>query len=170
MYSCGSIENNIYKSKSLKIDELTTNSFRHVSYLKSGDKDIACNGIVVVENKKAIVVDCPTSPEASVELINYLKNDKNLEIQGVVVTHFHEDCLGGLQSFHEADIPSYGHNRTITICEQEYIEFPDIGFRSEMTLHLDGKELICDFTSSKQIQFYRNCCSGPWKARKYRFV
>lgn len=65
------------------------------------------NFAVYKSNFEALVFDTPASEEASVELINWIENNQKSAVKGVVVTHFHWDCLGGLNEFHAKNIPSY---------------------------------------------------------------
>jgi metallo-beta-lactamase class B len=54
--------------------------------------------LVYVKNNQAFVVDTPNDNEASEELINWLENNLKVKVVGVVGTHFHSDCLGGLET------------------------------------------------------------------------
>ena len=71
--------------------------------------------MVYINGDEAIIFDTPTDDEASVNLIKWVQEEMNKKIKAVVVTHFHEDCLGGLNVFHENGITSYASNKTIEI-------------------------------------------------------
>ena len=107
-------ENYIYESENLKIKQLSEHTYLHISYLniqKYGK--VACNGMIAIDNGEAVVFDTPVSNADSKELIDWIENTLNFKITGVVATHYHNDCLGGLNEFHVQQIPSYATNKTI---------------------------------------------------------
>ena len=105
-----------YESEILKIERISQNVYRHISYLetKSNEK-IACNGMIFINGNEAVIFDTPTDNNAANELINWIGETN---IKAVVVTHFHIDCLGGLESFHSNGIESYATNKTIQLAKE----------------------------------------------------
>ena len=70
-----SIDKN-YESESLKIIQLTENTFLHISYLQTNDYGkVPCNGLVFYDNNEAIIIETPTNNRASVELIKWVENE-----------------------------------------------------------------------------------------------
>jgi len=88
------------------------------------------------------VFDTPADSGVSEELIHWLTQEKNALIKAVVVNHFHVDCLAGLTTFHNAKIPSYANQETITLAEKEGIILPQIGFELEKKLKIGGEQII----------------------------
>ena len=66
---------------------------------------------------EAIVFDTPTNDKTSEELIKWIKETLNCQINAIIPTHFHDDCLGGLKAFDENDIPSYAYFKTIELAK-----------------------------------------------------
>ncbi len=114
----------------------------HVSYLatKSFGK-VACNGMVLIDDKEAIVFDTPTDDSVSLELIRWIEQDKKASVKAVVINHFHIDCLGGLQVFHERNIPSYANNLTIDLAKADDAILPQHGFDGSLELQV-GKQTV----------------------------
>ncbi|SHJ48067.1 subclass B1 metallo-beta-lactamase [Pseudozobellia thermophila] len=124
-----------YTSENLKIIPITPNSFIHVSYLETDSYGkVACNGLVYMKNKEAVVFDTPTDDRTSEELIDWITKTKNHRVTAVVVNHFHDDCVGGLQAFHQRKIPSYANERTIELARKEGNQVPQFGFRRRKEL------------------------------------
>lgn len=123
------MNNRNYSSESLKIEQLSESTFRHVSYLQTNDfGKVACNGMVVIDNNEALVFDTPVNDSDSKELIDWIEKTMNCEVVGVIVTHFHNDCLGGLNEFHQRDIPSYARFNTIELAKRDSTALPQNGF------------------------------------------
>ncbi len=126
-----------YTSENLKVEAITTNLFVHISYLSTEDYGkVPCNGAVYINENEAVVFDAPTNNKASAELILWIQNTLKKKIKAVVATHFHIDCLGGLQQFHENGIPSYANELTITYAKENNGILPQNSFNKQMEINL----------------------------------
>ena len=132
----------VYSSETLEVHQISPNTFVHVSYLNTQDfGKVACNGMLVIHQGEAIVFDTPTDDETSLELISWLENVQNVKVKGVVATHFHDDCLGGLNAFHSKGIPSFGTFQTISLAKSEGNQIPQNGFETELNQKVGGLEV-----------------------------
>lgn len=137
------IVNTIYNSESLVIQQLTTNTFIHTTFLESEKfGKVPCNGALFQHNDAVIIFDTPTSDSVSRELIDWVTNELRKKVVGVVITHYHIDCLGGLSTFHEAAIPSYAHQLTINRLKGSEI-LPQYGFIELKRLNVGDKQVTC---------------------------
>ena len=135
----------VYQTETLEISQLTEKTFVHKSFLDTESYGkVSCNGMVFIDNKEAIVFDAPTGVPASKELIDWIKADGN-KIIGVVATHFHEDCLGGLKAFHKANIPSYSHKLTIELAAEKEYEQPKNGFKNMIGINIGESQAVISF-------------------------
>lgn len=136
-----------YQSDNLQIVEINSQVFVHVSYLQTNDfGKVACNGMIYISKSEAIVFDTPTDEKASLELINWIQKEKRKRIKAVVVTHFHEDCLGGIAAFHNLGVQSISNNRTIEILKSnEQSQLPTIGFDDEKQVDIGGQTVYLSF-------------------------
>ena len=90
----------------LRIDKLSENAYVHISYLETKQFGrVACNGAVFLDNKQAVVLETPISDKVSRDLITWIKEELETEIIAVIAHHYHIDCVGGLEAFHEQNIP-----------------------------------------------------------------
>ncbi|MEB2782646.1 subclass B1 metallo-beta-lactamase [Algoriphagus sp. C2-6-M1] len=136
----------LHKSETLQIEQISPNTFVHISYLNTNDfGKVACNGMIVINDGEALVFDTPANDEASLELLNWLENDQKAKVKGVVATHFHWDCLGGLNEFHAKAIPSYASNRTIELAKAASYPIPENGFKKKLILEAGNIEVINQF-------------------------
>ena len=139
--SCNSntTTSNPYSSENLKIEKISENIFRHISYLNTNDfGKVSCNGMIYLNGNKAIVFDTPTNDEASAELINWIGEK---DIEAVVITHFHADCLAGLKEFHSNGIKSYANNKTIELAKANNYILPQNGFDKKLEINI-GNEIV----------------------------
>lgn len=138
---------NKYKSETLKIEQISKNIFMHISYLKTeAFGNVACNGMVYFNGNEAIIFDTPTDNDTSKELINWIEITQKKNIKAIVVTHFHNDCLGGLKQFHENGIISYANNLTIDLAKQNNLQvLPQMGFDNKMGIKIGKNSVFVEF-------------------------
>jgi len=142
-----------YTSETLKIIPVSENSFIHVSYLNTDDYGkVACNGLIYMHANEVVVFDTPVDDSTSEELIRWVTNTKKQKISAVVINHFHDDCLGGLEPFHQQNIPSYANRKTIDLAKKEGNQVPKIGFDGIMELNLGDEKVINRFIGEAHTQ------------------
>ncbi|RAI91996.1 subclass B1 metallo-beta-lactamase [Algoriphagus yeomjeoni] len=136
----------LYNSETLHIEQISPNTFVHISYLNTNDfGKVDCNGMIVMNDGEALVFDTPANEEASLELINWLEKEQKVKIKGVIATHFHWDCLGGLNEFHTKGIPSYASDKTIKLAKAAGYPTPENGFKKKLTLEAGDLTVINQF-------------------------
>jgi metallo-beta-lactamase class B len=121
---------------------LQKNVYTHISFLQTQTwGKVGCNGMVYIHKNKAFIFDTPADNETSEALIKALEL-KKIKIKGVVINHFHNDCLGGLEAFHKIDIPSYATYKTIGLAKRDSVTVPKNGFEKQLKLKIGKKEII----------------------------
>ena len=136
----------VYHSSDLTITQISENSFKHTSFKQTNDfGNVPCNGLIVRNGNEAIVFDTPTNNENSAELITWITNQLNCKINAIIPTHFHDDCLGGLASFHEKNILSYAYFKTIELAREHNSEIPNNSFKDSLHLKVGNENVIVEF-------------------------
>lgn len=138
--------NSVYRSETLQIEQLSPHTFVHISYLQTDDfGKVGCNGMVVINGGEAMVFDTPADEAASLELINWLEKERGLRLKGAVATHFHMDCVGGLEEFHVRKIPSYGSTKTIELTKTAGSPIPQNGFEEQLALEVGDISVVTQY-------------------------
>ena len=102
----------------LEIQPLTDNVYLHTSYkVVEGFGLVDSNGLVVVVNNEAYIIDTPWSAQDTEKLLTWLKA-QNLTVKGSVSTHFHEDRTAGIQFLNSKNIPTYASRLTNTLLQK----------------------------------------------------
>jgi len=136
----------VYESENLSLHKISSHVYQHISYLNTESFGrVACNGMVVVNGNEAVVFDTPTDDASALELIDYLAKELNCEVKGVVATHFHADCVGGIGAFHKNNIPSYASNHTIELLKAKGSTLPQHGFVDSLELSLGVQKVYAQF-------------------------
>ncbi len=132
----------VYYTKSLIVTQISKNAFLHTSFKQTDDFGyVPCNGLVVRNGNETIVFDTPTNDNAASELIKWIRESMACKIIAVIPTHFHDDCLGGLQAFHDSQIPSFANFKTIVMAKKNNMTIPQNSFSDSLFLNV-GRESI----------------------------
>ena len=135
-----------YQSSHLKVQPLSEHSFLHVSYLSTQTfGKVACNGLVVINQGEAYILDSPVNDTAAAELIDFVTHTLRARIKGVIATHFHVDCIGGLNAFHQASIESMASKQTIALLGSSLPHLPNSALDLPISLPLGKDSLRVSF-------------------------
>lgn len=133
-------------SEDLEIIPLSDKSFIHVSYATYPSFGrVACNGLLYINHNEAVVMDTPTNDEISEQLLDWIAEKfPETKVTSVIINHFHEDCLGGLNAFHAAGAKSYASSLTCTLAKENGAVVPQIAFDKKMKIKIGDQEVVCD--------------------------
>jgi metallo-beta-lactamase class B len=135
-----------HRSEQLIISRIAEHSLIHTSYHRTEDfGNVPCNGLIVHHSGQALIFDTPTKNAAAEELIRWVKDSLKCTIVAVVPTHFHVDCLGGLDAFHVQGIPSYANARTIELASAAGTTVPQRPFSDSIAFTLGDEQVEVRF-------------------------
>ena len=138
----------IYQTENLIIKKLSNHIYQHVSFLYTTDfGKVECNGMLVVNENQCIVFDTPTNDKSSLELINFVTDELNTTITAIVPTHFHEDCIGGIQEFEKQAVPIYSSRLTAALLKKNGHTLPDsmTTFERSLILPVGSKKVHAEY-------------------------
>lgn len=136
----------IYKSDTLIIEKIANNVYVHISFIDvTGYGPFPCNGMIVVDENQAFVFDTPTTNSVSNELLNWIEKDLQKEVIGLMIHHFHEDCMGGLEEFKKRGIPSYASQLTFDLLQEKEEELPTDIFQDSISIPFGKTKFITRF-------------------------
>ena len=103
----------------LQIHELREGVYLHTSYQQvEGWGVVSANGLVVVENNNAFIVDTPWSENDTEALVKWIAA-KQFILQGSISTHYHEDRTAGIKWLNEHAIATYATSLTNRFLQQQ---------------------------------------------------
>lgn len=100
-----------------EVPELNIKLFAHNVYIHKSFKQvegfglISANGLVVIKNNKAFIVDTPWSNNDTEKLVSWIKS-KGYKLVGSVSTHSHDDRAAGIEWLNKNNIPTYASELT----------------------------------------------------------
>ncbi|MBN2347576.1 MAG: subclass B1 metallo-beta-lactamase [Bacteroidales bacterium] len=131
-------------SENLELYQISANAYLHISYTNSEQFGrFSSNGMVYVVKGEGVLIDTPTDTLQTRELLDFLQDSLHISITGFIGTHWHNDCIGGLQTIHQQGIESYACELTQNIAENKGLPVPKIGFKDSLTIFLQGQPIKC---------------------------
>ncbi|NUV04498.1 Beta-lactamase NDM-1 precursor [Escherichia coli] len=97
--------------------QLAPNVWQHTSYLDMpGFGAVASNGLIVRDGGRVLVVDTAWTDDQTAQILNWIKQEINLPVALAVVTHAHQDKMGGMDALHAAGIATYANALSNSHC------------------------------------------------------
>lgn len=112
----------------LYLQEVTDGIWIHTSEIRMEPWGmVPANGMAVFTDKTLFIIDTPWRDEQTRDLVRWFENRYQVHEVQVIVCHYHQDNLGGLNWVHQQGIPSYALERTRRICRRKGLPVPQYG-------------------------------------------
>lgn len=150
IYDVGFVqEQQIRISNDLELRKISENVYIHISYhdLQSY-KHVAANGLVYLHGGESYIIDTPWTDELTRVLLDWIQDSLKAEIKGVIPTHWHNDCMGGLREVKNSGINSYALELTRDIARSKNLPEPAVGFRDSLVLKLGMSDIVCYYVGA----------------------
>lgn len=142
----------IYPSKNIRINDdieliqIADGFYMHQTFVNSTEFGrFSSNGLLVIKNGKAFMIDTPVTNEITEKIADYLKDSMNVQIQIFTGGHFHVDCIGGLEYLKTLRIKTFLNNRTKNKCIENNLPLPDTTFDENYLFNFEGIPVECRF-------------------------
>ncbi len=133
-------------NEDLHIVETGKDVWRHVSYRDlPGFGRSPANGLIVLSGKEAILIDTPWTSEQTSALMEWVSSNLGAEIAAVIVTHCHDDCLGGLGAAHDRGAASYAFDKTADLAGESGKEVPRNTFETSREIRAGSRTIRMHF-------------------------
>ncbi|WP_016775597.1 subclass B1 metallo-beta-lactamase [Anaerophaga thermohalophila] len=103
------------------------------------------NGLIVIRNGQALMIDTPMDNDKTERLTKYLKVSMSVDLAKLIIGHFHDDCMGGLGYLQSIGIESIANSMTIEKCKEIGLPIPSTPFTDSLTFNFNGEQIDCRF-------------------------
>lgn len=122
----------------LEIEIIQKDVYLHQSYSRvDGFGLVSSNGLVVIGDGKAFIVDTPWSTRDTKKLAQWIK-EQNLQLTGSISTHSHEDRAAGIEWLNAHSVPTYASSLTNKLLKKEGKELASNTFEGTDAVLADG--------------------------------
>ena len=95
---------------SVYFEQIAQNVWQYTSYLDlPGFGAVPSNGLIVIRDRDALLVDTAWTDEQTKHILDYASSKLQRPITAAVLTHAHQDKMGGVGALHAMDVATYAH-------------------------------------------------------------
>lgn len=131
-------QNNNYP---IEINMLDSGIYLYESFGDYNGNKISANGIIAVAKDSVVIIDAPWNNEQTVQLIDWVETEIGKPIAMFVITHAHDDRIGGISVLNERKIKSVSSHLTKVYALKRGFESPTKAFERELTMKFDSLEV-----------------------------
>jgi metallo-beta-lactamase class B len=136
----------IHITKDVQLIHLKDSVFVHVSWEDSQQFGrFPSNGMILIRDGQAIMVDTPMDNEKTAKIVEYLQDSMQVETIKLIIGHYHDDCMGGLEYIQSKGIESLANSMTIEKCKELDLPVPSQSFTDSLTFDFNGEPIVCRF-------------------------
>lgn len=121
-------------SRELQMFRISGNLWAHRSYFDLGGQRLHANGMILIEDRQVTIIDSPWTPSASNDLLRWLDDEHPGKPVRLVITHAHDDRMGGLNPFADRMLPVYSHQDTARLAREQGWTAPNYLFEDNLPL------------------------------------
>jgi metallo-beta-lactamase class B len=112
-------------SDSLAVEMIHKGIWVHTSIKKlSNGMVFPGNGMIVQDGEELILIDTAWGVEHTRNLLDWIDAELSLRVTKAIITHFHDDSMGGTPVLKERGIPFFAHPLTIELAEDRDLPLP----------------------------------------------
>jgi len=142
----GQSGNTLIVDDDIQLIHLQDSVFIHVSWDSlEGTGRYSSNGMIIIKNGKAVMIDTPMDNEKTERLNHFIKQSLHADVTLLIIGHFHVDCLGGLEYIQREGIESLANTRTVDKCRETGLPLPSSLFQDSLLIDFQGLSLECRF-------------------------
>ena len=139
-------ERNIFINDDIQLTHIIDSVYAHVTWEESETFGrFPSNGLILIKNGQAIMIDTPFDNEKTKRLTDFLEDSMGVEVKKLIIGHFHDDCLGGLEYIQSKGIESIANRLTIDKCKELELPIPLTSFTDSLVFDFQGELVVCRY-------------------------
>lgn len=131
-------------SDDIVVTKLSDKAYVYVATAEiEGFGNVPSNGLILVDQSKAMLLDTPVNDEQTEALVNWIESSLQAKVTGFIPNHWHLDCMGGLAYLQKRGVKSYANQMTIDMAKKMGKPVPEQGFKDSLTVVLGDMDVKC---------------------------
>lgn len=145
-FQIGSAQSRIEINNDIHLYPIGDSIYVHVTYESNEHYGrFSSNGLIFIKNGEAIMIDTPMDNHKTEIIHKYLQNTLKANLTKLIIGHFHDDCLGGLEYIQSQGIESIANQLTVDKCKDLGLPIPSTSFSDSLVINFHGEMIICRF-------------------------
>ncbi len=121
---------------SLRIMKLRENFFIYTTWQNYGGTVFPSNGMYIITDAGAILIDCPWDSTQWQPLLDSIQNRHKQKVVLSIATHFHKDRAGAFNYYKHSGIATWTSADTKKLCIQRNEPQAEFVFQNDTTFHI----------------------------------
>ncbi len=139
-------DNKIKIDDDIQLIQINDSIFIHTSWYQTQNfGKVPANGLIIVENGQAIMVDTPWDNEMTKQLTEFIEDSLKVKLVKFIAGHYHEDCIGGLEYLQNRGVESIANSMTVAKCKEDKLPVPSISFTDSLIFDFNGLQMECRY-------------------------
>jgi metallo-beta-lactamase class B len=135
--------NKIRISETIQLIEISPGFYIHESYTVSEYGGFTSNGLLLIRNGKALMIDTPMTEAETKTIVQFLKDSMNVKVEQFIGGHFHDDCIGGMAFLKAQGVATLLGIKTEELCKTHGLPLPDKTFDQELMFNFESIKVSC---------------------------
>ncbi|ELR71238.1 beta-lactamase II [Fulvivirga imtechensis AK7] len=120
----------------IDIAKIGDNLYLYLSYSDYQGQKISANGLLVDAGDSVLMIDTPWGNDQTIQLLDWIDENLQKPLALVVITHAHEDRIGGIGVIHERNIRTIGSKLTAVYALRWGYQPPKETFEKEQIIKI----------------------------------
>jgi len=142
---CSELPRTISISEDMQLIQLSEHFYLHLTYTTADFGRFSSNGLLVIKNGKALLIDSPTTNEETEKMALYLKDSLKVSLTNFIGCHYHYDCVGGMEYLKGQKVHTLLNELTNEKCKELNLPLSEHTFQYEHQFTFEGIEVDCRF-------------------------
>lgn len=113
----------------------------YTSYYDMGEyKKVGANGLIIAGDEEVIIVDAPWDSAQTVQLMEWVADSLRKPVAAFIITHAHDDRIGGIAQVHAQDNTTVGTSLTAVEATSNGFEAPLFTFSTDTLVEVAGAQ------------------------------
>lgn len=133
------LTNSAFSQRPIQVTKISDHLFIYESFVDYDGSLIGANGIIFTSKDSVVLVDAPWDSTQTTFVLNWIDSNLHKPISFAVITHFHDDRIGGISVLKQKNIRTVSGNLTPRFAEKNGFSSPDLLFKSDTTMMCENQ-------------------------------
>lgn len=138
-------QDTITLSPDIQLIKLSDNVFIHKSYTNASFGRFSSNGLIILKNGKALMIDTPMTNDDTERIYSHLTKHYKSTIEVLIGCHSHNDCIGGMPFLQSKGVKTISGSLTKKKCLEQNLSIPEITFEDSYLGEFEGIKYECAY-------------------------
>ncbi len=135
----------LFSGNNVELIKLNDSTYIHRSYFTINGNEIPSNGLIILSNSKALIIDTPWNDAQARNLMKKIKNELKAEANLLIITHAHNDRIGGIKAMKDRKVHAISSPLTAKLAAKQGFATPDPDIKRDTSFKFGNRTIKVEF-------------------------